>query len=861
MSKRQMTLSMFFLFFIVFSCIPTEKAHANETKHIYVDQEQGSNSSMTTGSQTDPFKSITYAVLSNKDAEMPLFFHIKSGIYDTNPEKTANEREIFPIELKNNMTIQGDDGAENCIISGAFNTNSKSAIIRGDSVSDIYIKELTIKDITRSSGNGAGCELIDCSGKIEGCVFQNCKGSYSYSGALWMSFESKGHFDLLQNSFMDNSHQAIYAQTGYYGNISHNIFKNNRQGFVINGEMKGNIEFNLFINNQCYTNGAGFSCGDIIGNIFDNVFYSNTLTNNDKHGVGFYSRNITGNIMNNYFIENSVTGSYRCQGIGFFAQHISGNISGNLFSGNTAYTSYSSGFYISGILSGHINANIFSKNSGMSFYLASSSEEQAIIYNNFFVDNASGNISSGSAFTSKQNISLINNTFYGGVVDEPCIVTYHSDSNILNNIFANVHTAIFEPEEFDLIIRNNNFYNLTNILNRNNNPIGDDSNFIAMLLNNFSNNNQWSPGFIGVNISSGAFTHEPTFDSVNHTTILKDTNQTWTNDQWKNSFLNVSDGLRFLIVSNSDTSLTLKGNFDHTDLFQKHTEYSIDNFRLAENSQNRDSGTTGVVDDFYGDVRPWHSGFDIGADEYVHPLAPGIASVDPPAVKITLSSASLKALINGNSLTTTFYFEYGIDTNYGYTTSTMSINNISGLSGVTMNISDLNPETHYHFRLVATNSIGTTHGPDQHFTTQKTTCMIKGKVAIESIGGNSGLSVKNATVLVADQTILTDDDGTFICENIPPGDYTLTINALNLLPVIQQVSIEQSQVLNIGTIEMNVISDDKMAEIINNEREACMADAQYILENELKIWDINSDTKKGLPEAIDALKISAGIGN
>ncbi|CAN2039495.1 hypothetical protein GMMP15_1300002 [Candidatus Magnetomoraceae bacterium gMMP-15] len=47
-----------------------------------------------------------------------MFVHVKAGTYDADPAKPANEREIFPIDLKNGMTIQGDDGAENCIING-----------------------------------------------------------------------------------------------------------------------------------------------------------------------------------------------------------------------------------------------------------------------------------------------------------------------------------------------------------------------------------------------------------------------------------------------------------------------------------------------------------------------------------------------------------------------------------------------------------------------------------------------------------------------------------------------------------------------------------------------------------------------
>ena len=87
------------------------------------------------------------------------------------------------------------------------------------------------------------------------------------------------------------------------------------------------------------------------------------------------------------------------------------------------------------------------------------------------------------------------------------------------------------------------------------------------------------------------------------------------------------------------------------------------------------------------------------------------------ASSVTSSSATLNGTVNPNGEATTYYFEYGVDTSYGSTTSSSSAG--SGTSAVSVNaaISDLTSDTTYHYRLVATNSSGTSNGDDQSFTT------------------------------------------------------------------------------------------------------------------------------------------------
>jgi len=87
------------------------------------------------------------------------------------------------------------------------------------------------------------------------------------------------------------------------------------------------------------------------------------------------------------------------------------------------------------------------------------------------------------------------------------------------------------------------------------------------------------------------------------------------------------------------------------------------------------------------------------------------------ATNITSTSVQLNGTVNPNGASTTYYFQYGTTTNYGSNTSTQNAG--SGTNSVPENepISGLTKNTTYHYRIVATNSTGTTYGSDVTFIT------------------------------------------------------------------------------------------------------------------------------------------------
>jgi len=87
------------------------------------------------------------------------------------------------------------------------------------------------------------------------------------------------------------------------------------------------------------------------------------------------------------------------------------------------------------------------------------------------------------------------------------------------------------------------------------------------------------------------------------------------------------------------------------------------------------------------------------------------------ASSVTLDSATLNGTVNPNGEATTYYFEFGVDTSYGFTTSSSSAGADTSPVSVSAPISGLISDTTHHYRLVATNSEGTSYGQDKTFTT------------------------------------------------------------------------------------------------------------------------------------------------
>jgi Tol biopolymer transport system component len=90
------------------------------------------------------------------------------------------------------------------------------------------------------------------------------------------------------------------------------------------------------------------------------------------------------------------------------------------------------------------------------------------------------------------------------------------------------------------------------------------------------------------------------------------------------------------------------------------------------------------------------------------------------AVQVTGSTATLGARIGPGGFDATYHFDYGTTTAYGQTAPIPAGDTGSGLKprAVWATAFGLLPNTTYHYRVVATNSLGTVVGPDRTFTTE-----------------------------------------------------------------------------------------------------------------------------------------------
>jgi hypothetical protein len=87
------------------------------------------------------------------------------------------------------------------------------------------------------------------------------------------------------------------------------------------------------------------------------------------------------------------------------------------------------------------------------------------------------------------------------------------------------------------------------------------------------------------------------------------------------------------------------------------------------------------------------------------------------ASSIAPTSAKLNGTVTANGLTTTWWFEYGTTTAYGSKTASHGAGSGTTAQKEAATITGLKTATVYHFRIVASNSAGTTRGADQSFST------------------------------------------------------------------------------------------------------------------------------------------------
>jgi hypothetical protein len=106
-----------------------------------------------------------------------------------------------------------------------------------------------------------------------------------------------------------------------------------------------------------------------------------------------------------------------------------------------------------------------------------------------------------------------------------------------------------------------------------------------------------------------------------------------------------------------------------------------------------------------------------GQDQTFTTLGGPPAAETLPAWRIGYTEATLTGTVYPKGVATKWFVEYGTTSAYGQRTAETASQGLGGYEEVEVTVHDLTPDTTYHFRIVATNSYGTTFGTDQTFTT------------------------------------------------------------------------------------------------------------------------------------------------
>jgi hypothetical protein len=145
---------------------------------------------------------------------------------------------------------------------------------------------------------------------------------------------------------------------------------------------------------------------------------------------------------------------------------------------------------------------------------------------------------------------------------------------------------------------------------------------------------------------------------------------------------------------------------------------SLDGYQLQSSSPCIDSGKAVANNggqDLWGNTVPFNGVTDRGANEYTPSVAlPGITNQAPA---LTRSNVTFNALLNPNGAATTWYYQYGLSASYGSFGSTNTLAAGTGAVAVSNVVAGLLPGTLYHYRLVASNSVGVSTGADATLTT------------------------------------------------------------------------------------------------------------------------------------------------
>jgi streptogramin lyase len=134
---------------------------------------------------------------------------------------------------------------------------------------------------------------------------------------------------------------------------------------------------------------------------------------------------------------------------------------------------------------------------------------------------------------------------------------------------------------------------------------------------------------------------------------------------------------------------------------------------------------------------------------------------------VTSNSATVAGTVNTVGTATTYVVEYGTTTNYGKSTSSHALKAGGTPASVSVPLSGLQPNTRYHYRLVAANTQGTTTGADRTFTTASGPSSGSGSSTLDKSGPKVAVTGPASTGMVpVDDSLVTINIGCPLSETL-----------------------------------------------------------------------------------------------
>ncbi|HEY9701071.1 MAG TPA: DUF1565 domain-containing protein, partial [Allocoleopsis sp.] len=267
----------------IFTAIPVQslpKTARQQTKILYVNPYLGKDNIQSGTNETNPLKSITYAM---QKAMPGTIIQLAPGEYSS--------AERFPIILRADVTLKGNDRnyGKSVKIKGGGTYLSKS--FAGQNVAIVTENNTQISGVTISNENmrGTGIWIESNNAKISNSsLTQNHREGIFIAGTATPT--------ITNNQIVYNRGNGLSITSASSGIISNNYFAQTGVAINIGGEANPQIFANKIINNRH---------GILITDKSQPVIENNVITNNTQYGI-FITEQTTAKISNNTLKGNRI---------------------------------------------------------------------------------------------------------------------------------------------------------------------------------------------------------------------------------------------------------------------------------------------------------------------------------------------------------------------------------------------------------------------------------------------------------------------------------------------------------------------------------------------------------------------------